>query len=867
MTLLERDVYLQRLTDSLALAGSGRGQLIFLAGEAGIGKTVLTRAFLESAEPSARVLVGYCDPLSTPRPLGPLIDFASSLDPAFARLLSASPPRHQVFTEFLRLLSESRRPTILLIEDVHWADEATLDLLRFLGRRIELTSTLLLATFRNDEVGTQHPLRLVLGDLATSPAADRMTLPRLSRNAVGQLAADHQIDVDELYRLTDGNPFFVTEVLAAGDVRVPQTVRDAVLARAGRLSSEARTVLDIAAVIGFSSEGWLLHALAGHEIRGIDECFASGMLERVEAGCAFRHEIARETILETISNPRRIELNRLVLVALEASHIGSEMLARLAHHAEQAQDHEAVLRYAPAAARRAVSLHAHRQAAEQYARALRFADGLALPERAALLEAHAHECYLTDRLTDSIASWQKAIDIRHAEGEGLAEGRNLSRLARMLVYAGRNAESEVASRRAIEVLGELSPGPELAAAYQMQAHLRMLNRDNEDAIRIGQQAIDLAEQTGAMDTLIYAYNSVGTAMLLLGDDQGRDYLERSIALAQEEGLDDYAAAAYGNLGSAYGELYRFLEADLYLSEGIAFCAERDLDFDRYYMMSWESLSQLHQGRWDEATVVAADVLRHPQVSAISQIMTLTALGRVRARRGDPDVWEVLDQALELAEQTGTLQRLAPVRAARAEAAWLAGNAEQTKAESLAVYDLALAHRHVWHAGELAYWQWRAGDDVTPAPFAAEPYRLQLRGAWQAAAMAWEELHCPYEAARARADGDDEAALKQALVEFESLGAAPAAAMVVERLRELGAQGIPRGPRPATRENPAGLTPREMEIVELLVLGLRDAEIAERLYISPKTVGHHVSHVLAKLDARSRVEAAEKAREIGITPPK
>jgi DNA-binding NarL/FixJ family response regulator len=154
-------------------------------------------------------------------------------------------------------------------------------------------------------------------------------------------------------------------------------------------------------------------------------------------------------------------------------------------------------------------------------------------------------------------------------------------------------------------------------------------------------------------------------------------------------------------------------------------------------------------------------------------------------------------------------------------------------------------------------------DLPPLP--ATPFALQIAGDWAGAAARWEELGCPYEAARALADGDDEAALRRALAIFEELGARPMAQNVARRLRERGVQAIPRGPRPTTRANAAGLTRREAEILGLLAGDLRNAEIATRLSVSPKTVEHHISAILAKLDARTRTEAVRAAARLELLP--
>jgi DNA-binding CsgD family transcriptional regulator len=277
------------------------------------------------------------------------------------------------------------------------------------------------------------------------------------------------------------------------------------------------------------------------------------------------------------------------------------------------------------------------------------------------------------------------------------------------------------------------------------------------------------------------------------------------------------------------------------------------------MLAWLALTHLHLGHWAEAAGAAGETLRRPDAPAISRIVGLVALGRLHSRQGSPGAHATLDEALKLALQTDTVQRLAPVRSARAEAAWLAGNGQQALEEARAVYDLAVSKQHPWFTGELAFWRWQAGDKVDVPEWTAAPFVLQIAGDWSAAAGAWEALGCPYEQARALAEGNSQAQMA-ALATFEQLGARPMAEVVRQKLRQAGIQTIPRGPRITTKENPFSLTNRQVEILHLLTQKLTNAEIAARLHISPKTVDHHVSAVLAKLDVSSREEAAELARQ-------
>jgi DNA-binding CsgD family transcriptional regulator len=407
-------------------------------------------------------------------------------------------------------------------------------------------------------------------------------------------------------------------------------------------------------------------------------------------------------------------------------------------------------------------------------------------------------------------------------------------------------------------------------AYSNLSQLRMLADDRDEAIRWGMRAIALAESFGDQETLVHALNNVGTATQ--DKKQGRAYLERSLELARAAGFEDHAVRAYANLVANSVRCYDTASADFYFAEGLAYCADRDLDIGPRYMEGWHATSLLYRGEWDEAAATATALLNRPSLAVVNRIMPLCVLGRVRARRGDPEVADVLDEALALAERTGEVQRIGPVRAARAEAAWLMGDAERTRAEARAGIAVAVAHQNQIFTDELAYWSWRGGEERSALPpLGTTPFALQIAGGWEDASRAWVDLGLPYESAWALAEGD-ECALRHALTEFERLGARAAIPLVARELRTRGVRGIPRGPRPTTRATPALLTRRELEIVRLLAEGLRNAEIADRLSLSPKTVDHHVSAVLAKLGVRSRLEAVQEAekrgllRENGDVPP-
>jgi DNA-binding CsgD family transcriptional regulator/tetratricopeptide (TPR) repeat protein len=825
--LLERE----DLLASLDAALEEGGRLVFVGGEAGVGKTSLVRAF--AARANAPALRGSCENLTTPTPLGPFLDVGIDVDGDPRRVAAA-------------VLDELDRTPLLVLEDVHWADQATLDVLRVLGRRVDATRGLVLATYRDDEVDDDHPLRLVLGELASTRTVSRLRVPPLSLAAVRELAEPLGADAEAIYRLTDGNAFYVTEILAADAEVLPETVRDAVLARISSLSRDARAVLDAVALVPARMELWLLDAVAPDGLPPLDECLAAGVLRADVDGVAFRHELARLVVESTVPLHRRTALHAAILAALEP--LGD--VPRLAHHAEGAGDSSAVLRYAIAAAEHAAAAGAHREAAAQYRRALRHGGRLPAQERVALLAAYGHESEVIGRYEDAIAFRLEAIALYRELGDRASEAGLLSHLTIPYIRAGRNEEAEDASARAIAMLESLPPGRELALAYADQAYARMLARDNADGVAWGERAVAAARAQDDPDVLSFGLNMVGTSYVMAGEiEHGIASLLESLEVARREGLEVRIVSALGMLGSGLGEMYELERAESYLRECIEFSEQRE--YTTWYPRSWLALVETYTGRWDDGAARALAVLAGPS-DPISRISANVALGRVRSRRGDPGAREVLEEALRESQPGGHLQRLGHVRAARAEAAWLAGDEELAAAEARAAYALALEKRHLWFAGELAYWQWRAGAlDEAPA-WIAEPYRLQLDGDAAGAAEEWRRRGCRYEAARTLADAGDEAAVP----ELEALGARPAAAQLRRRL------GI-RGPRAATRNNPAGLTPRELDVLSLLAQGLRNGEIAERLHLSTRTVDHHVSAILRKLPARSRAEATAFAVQLGL----
>lgn len=856
-SLFERAEILSSLEQRFArIRASAEGRLIFVGGEAGVGKTALLRRFCEAQPASVRVVWGACEPLRTPRPLGPFIDVAESVGGRLAELVSGGARPHEVATGVLQELR--MRPTVLVIEDAHWADEATLDVLVMLATRIGSCPALVLASFRDDELDHSDQLKIVLGELRGG--MPRIKLDPLSPAAVAEMAASHGVDAEELYVRTGGNPFFVIEVLAAGGAQIPETVRDAILARTIRLSEPARALLDAVAVVPGQVELWLLELLAGNLNPGLDECLSAGMLRAGSTHVAFRHELARQAVEETTSPVRRLALHRTALAELD-THLPD--FARLAHHAEAAGDVEAVLRWAPLAARNAAAVGAHRESAAQYERALRVGHRLGAEDRAELLRRLTNEYWMTDQFSAAAKAQREELELRRLLDDQLGEGDALRTLSRLMFFAGNVQEGEARALEAIELLERLEPGHELAMAYCNLSQRRMVLHDLEQARMWGERALELARRLDDVEAVVYALLNIGAAESQEDVEGGRTKVREALALAQANGLEDYAGRAFSSLLLDAARTRDLALAGRYLGPGLVYCDERGLDTWRLYLLACRAQLELDQAHWDAAAEAASLVLRDPRSATYPRGIALTVLGLVRARRGDPEASAPLEEEWELAQRTEEPERIARIAAARAEAAWLGGGTETVAADTDGAMRLALRFGLRWAAGDLAYWRRLAGVEEALAPESlAEPYAHWAAGEWRRASELWHALGCPYEAAVALADGDG-TAMREGHEQLLSIGAARAAAVVARRLREIGVRSVRRGPRPTTRENPAGLTDRELEVLALLAEGLRNAEIAQRLVVSAKTVDHHVSAVLRKLEVRTRADAAVVATRLGI----
>ena len=572
-----------------------------------------------------------------PRPLGAFVDIAGGPGDRLRELVAQDPSPHEVFEALSDELAGAA--SVLVVEDVHWADEATLDVLRGLGRRIESVDVLVILTYRDDAVGPVHPVRMLLGDLATAHGLGRVALDPLSPQAVGEMAAGYTLDAAELHRLTGGNPFYVHEVLEAGGEQVPATVGEVVYTRAARMSEDARSVLESVSAAPPALEPWALEAVCGGAAGALDECLAGGMLVDDDGRARFRHELARMAIEAELGPSRRRGLHGALLAALGDPTRGIDP-ARLAHHAEGADDAAAVLHLAPVAARRAAAVGAHREAATQ-THAPAFAAAQPAAERAELETAGRRA--VCNRRPGRVDRRARARDRASPRRRRCEWRRGCPVPSGHLIQLPRHDGGRPCCGRSGDARARAArPSPSLGAAYDSLSLLALYGGDYDAAAEWGQRAVECAGDDAVI--LANALISTGTALLLRDGPDAVDELMRGLEVAREHGLEQEIARAHNDLAIG-GVIHRaHALADAHIAAGLGHCADHDLDLWTLSMLGLKVRSELNQGRYDEASEIAISIAGELRDSPAPRFEGLLVLATVRARRGDPGVRQALEQA-------------------------------------------------------------------------------------------------------------------------------------------------------------------------------------------------------------------------------
>jgi DNA-binding CsgD family transcriptional regulator/tetratricopeptide (TPR) repeat protein len=852
--LLERDHALATLVAAHDAALRGTGRVVLVTGEPGIGKTWLVRQFLTDLNPRTRVLLGTCDDLSIPRPLGPIRDLAGTVSSALAEALAEGAAPHDIQTLLVEELEHPPSPTVLVLEDVHWADDATFDSITVLGRRISTLPALLVLTFRAGEVSPGHRLHAAVGAIRAEDV-EVIELQPLSEDAVTALAGDAAATV---YAATRGNPFYVNELVSSRTFAdLPPSVANAVLGRASRLDQDARRLVELVSVVPGRVRTSLLDAVMPDWAAAAEEPERRQLLEVDASYVRFRHELARNAIRSSVPIAARRRLHAQFLGALLSTNADP---ADIVHHAEAAGDQDVVAEYALVAARGAAALESNREAYSHYRRASAFLDRRPLAERAAVLEEWGNAAYLVNRIDEAFDPIERAIDIHRTLGDEAAVGRCNRLLSRIHWFAGDGTPARQQALDSISVLEPLGESVELARAYSGLSQLAMLAEDIDQAMLWGYKALELATRLGDDNTRAHALVNIGTAKMQLDPNETAELLEAH-EVANAVGNRYEATRALNNIGYTLMSWAQPLAAMDYTRRAVAYARKYEVHNLATYGTTAIAWLLLRAGEWDEA-----ERLAHSEIDkdiTVLQLLAKTVLAELAVRRGDLDATDRLVDIASQAGRTGDLQRVTPVIEMETELALL--NGEEMPIE---LYDGLLEQvgprgLSGWSGQRMAAWGAVAGIDVKSAGPALLPFSAMAERDWSAAADAFGEIGWTYDRALMLSVLEDEESLAEALETARQLRAQPLIKHVTQRMRQLGIR-VPQGQREATRVNPAGLTARQVEVLSLVAEGLTNVEIAERLVVSHRTAEHHVAAVLTKLGVTTRRAAARRAADLGLT---
>ena len=863
MELIERDGFLDLLQTQFSKVTAGEGHCVFLCGEAGIGKTTLVKVFCKQQKGGCNIYQGACDALFTPRPMAPLYDIIWQVNSDLWPTSHTIEERSVLFAGFFRELSNKKEKTLIVFEDIHWADEATLDFIKFFARRITQLPCLFILTYRDDEIHFRHPLRNVLGDLSPDTFT-RIQLTPLSRQAVYKMANEKKYDAEDVYSISGGNPFYVNEILASYSPGVPENIKDAILAVYDRQEEGTKNAWQICSVIPEGLEISRFAKIKSSWDQEMDHCFALNIIIIKNDKVIFKHELYRRTIEGSLSPFKRIALNKKILELFLVSFEEEGEVERIVHYAKNANENELVSKYAPLAARQAAAVGAHIEASKLFLTAIEYADGNDTDHLVELYEAYAYECYLTNHVKEAIIYTGKLLHILKEKANIEKTGNSLRFLSRLWWLDGNRKNAESFAEQAIDLLNSQPPSPAKAMAFSNMSQLKMLFDQSAACIAWGEKAITIARELSNEEALSHALNNVGSVQMNVqsSKQKGIELLQESLAIALKNSFHEHAARAYSNLGSNGVKMKDYVFAEKILDEGIQYCEERDLDSWRLNMLSLKAYLNLETGDWNKACSIADNLLKNEDKPRAFKIGALIVVGTIKMRRSDADALALLLQAKTKAFETMECQRITPSLIALLEYEWLTGKIVIDGEDLDRITPLIEQSIDTVIKSEFAFWLWKAKKQNLQLKEIYEGYEVNNITKAHKAATLWQLSGSPYYQALTLFEGTEEDKRK-ALTIVQRLGADAVYQKMKLDMRSSGIKKIPRGLRESTKANPARLTNRELDVLQLLQKGNQNKEIAGTLFISPKTADHHISSILFKLDVKTRSKAVTEAVRLGI----
>lgn len=865
MTMFDRDRELGVLKDLYGSVNDHGGKIALVCGEAGIGKSTFVNQFLSQLDKNVHSAIALCDPLFTPRPLGPIRDLLASLQ--IVDISDADEVKFY-FEDFVNRLRDSKSTLVLVIEDLHWVDQRTLDWLQFVGRRITQLPLLLIGTYRDDEVTVTHPLRAALATIAASSQVQLPLMP-LSLTSITRMSENSPIEANHLLSITGGNPFFLTELLRTtiDSGEVPSSISDAINSRLNNLPEQLQAFIEfLSSVLGTIPYN-LLQSLTGDDsLPLVDDAIALNVLLASPSGVTFRHELVRLTAFNRVQPLKRRDYQTKILTALLSLTDKTSHLDRIVHYAAEIQSAQILLKYAPQAATKAAHYGAHREAASYLAKAISVL-GSAKPNQAALiLEDWAYEAGLSLNIdTKVIDARLRAIDLWRQIGRNDKVGENLRWLSRLHWYRGESVQAQAYIEEALNILEQEPPSIAKAQAYALRGQYCMLQDHMDEAISWAQKALPLAIQFDDIEIRTHALNTIGTAKMFRADLTGEQELRLSLDLALSNNLDEQAARVYTNLSECLIESRQLAKAETVIEQGIVFDSAHDLDAWTFYLVGRKAQLRFEQNHYEEARLIAENVLAREDQTLLMKIPAAIVLARALVRLGDSKADKFQKQAIDDAEKINEPQYFVAIQITELELAVLKSQSARANAavkKLLALKPEFLSNRK---RGECCFWAILAGLELPmsyslglPLPFAEF-----LAGNLEQAATLFLEENSDYYAAWCLLVLGGADFTQQAASRFNELNAHAALETIQQPQDQLANINWPVSTNQkqlrSAQPQPYSLTKKERLVLSLLVEGNSNAAIATELSRSRRTIENHVANIFAKLGCNNRVDALLKTQ--------